>query len=86
MSKGVISETHPNYLGLYSGVTSSPSALKTTVEGADLILDLGGLINEDINTGNWTSNLAPDKTIVIGDHFVKWGHTFLGCNARGYAV
>ena len=75
MSKGVISETHPNYLGLYSGVTSSPSALKSIVEGADLILDLGGLINEDINTGNWTSNLAPDKTIVIGDHFVKMGGT-----------
>ena len=75
MSKGVISETHPNYLGLYSGVTSSPPALKSIVEGADLILDLGGLINEDINTGNWTSNLAPDKTIVIGDHFVKMGGT-----------
>lgn len=75
MSKGVVSETHPNYLGLYSGVTSSPSALKSIVEGADLILDLGGLINEDINTGNWTSNLAPDKTIVIGDHFVKMGGT-----------
>jgi indolepyruvate decarboxylase len=75
MGKGVVSETHPNYLGIYSGLTSSPASVKTHVESADLVLDMGGLINEDINTGNWTSNLAPEKTIVLGDHFVKMGNT-----------
>lgn len=75
MGKGVVSESHPNYLGMYSGVTSIPAEVKTCVEGADLVLDLGGLIMEDINTGNWTSNLVAEKTIVLGDHFVKMGAT-----------
>lgn len=75
MGKGVVSESHPNYLGVYSGVTSSPKDLKSVVEGADLVFDIGGLIPEDINTGNWTNNLDPEKTIVLGDHFVKLGGT-----------
>ncbi len=73
MGKGVVSESHPNYLGLYSGVTSSPSDLKAVVESADLVFDIGGLVAEDINSGNWTNNLDPDKTLVLGDHFVKLG-------------
>lgn len=75
MGKGVVSESHPNYLGVYSGVTSSPKDLKSVVEGTDLVFDIGGLIPEDINTGNWTNNLDPEKTIVLGDHFVKLGGT-----------
>lgn len=75
MGKGVISESHPNYLGIYSGVTSTPKGLQAVVEGADLVFDIGGLIPEDINTGNWTNNLNPEKTIVLGDHFIKLGRT-----------
>ncbi len=75
MGKGVISESHPNYLGVYSGVTSSPMGLNKLVESADLVFDIGGLIPEDINTGNWTNNLSSDKTIVLGDHFVRLGAT-----------
>lgn len=75
MGKGLISESHPNYLGIYSGMTSVPHGLNALVEGADLVLDIGGLIPEDINTGNWTNNLSPEKTIVLGDHFVKLGGT-----------
>jgi indolepyruvate decarboxylase len=75
MGKGVISESHPNYLGVYSGLTSSPQGLNTLVETADLVLDIGGLIPEDINTGNWTNKLSPEKTIVLGDHFVRLGGT-----------
>lgn len=75
IGKGVVSESHPNYLGVYSGVTSSPKDLKSVVEGADLVFDIGGLIPEDINTGNWTNNLDPEKTIILGDHFVKLAGT-----------
>lgn len=75
MGKGVISESHPNYLGIYGGVTSAPKDLKSVVESADLVFDIGGLIPEDINTGNWTNNLNPEKTIVLGDHFVRLGGT-----------
>ena len=75
MGKGVISESHPNYLGMYSGMTSTPKGLNTVVEGADLVIDIGGLIPEDINTGNWTNALSPEKTLVLGDHFVRLGNT-----------
>lgn len=75
MGKGVISESHSNYLGIYSGSTSSPKDLKTVVENADLVIDVGGLIPEDINTGYWTNHLNPEKTIVLGDHFVRLGGT-----------
>lgn len=75
MGKGVVSEAHSNYLGVYSGLGSNPKELNTVVESADLILDVGGLIAEDINSGNWTNNLPADKTIVLGDHFVKMGGT-----------
>jgi indolepyruvate decarboxylase len=75
MGKGIISEGHPNYLGVYSGVTSSPKGLNAVIESADLVLDIGGLIPEDINTGNWTNNLSTEKTIVLGDHYVKLGGT-----------
>jgi len=75
MGKGVITESHPSYLGTYAGITSVPAGLNTLVESADLVFDIGGLINEDINTGNWTNKLSPDKTIVLGDHFVKLGGT-----------
>jgi indolepyruvate decarboxylase len=75
MAKGLISESHPNYLGIYCGLTSAPEGLNTAIEDADLVLDIGGLIPEDINTGNWTNHLASEKTIVLGDHFVKLGGT-----------
>lgn len=75
MGKGVVSESHQNYLGIYSGVTSSPGGLKTVVESADLVFDIGGLIPEDINTGNWTNELSPEKTITLGDHYVRLGGT-----------
>ncbi|WP_114662763.1 hypothetical protein [Polynucleobacter necessarius] len=34
MDKGVISEAHPNYLGIYNGINSSPANLKEQIEGA----------------------------------------------------
>jgi len=83
MGKGLVSESHPNYLGVYSGVSSSPKDLKSVVESADLVFDIGGLINEDINTGNWTNNLDPQKTIVLGDHYVKLGGTIFSGVALG---
>lgn len=73
MDKGVLSESHPGYLGIYSGMGSSPVDLKATVEGADLVLDLGGVVFEDFNTTFWTDNIASTKLIVLGDQFVRMG-------------
>lgn len=75
MDKAVVSEAHPNYLGIYSGMSSSPSNLKVLVEGADLILDIGGVVFEDFNTTFWTDNISEAKLLTIGDDFVRMGST-----------
>ena len=75
MDKGVISEAHPNYLGIYNGMSSSPSGVKGLVEGADLVLDIGGVVFEDFNTTFWTDNLSSSKLLTIGDQFVRMGNT-----------
>jgi indolepyruvate decarboxylase len=75
MDKGVLSESHRGYLGIYSGMGSSPVDLKATVEGAELVLDIGGVVFEDFNTTFWTDNIASTKLIVLGDQFVRMGST-----------
>lgn len=75
MDKGVISEAHPNYLGIYNGMSSSPTDLKASVESADLVLDIGGMVFEDFNTTFWTSNINDSKLLTIGDRFVRMGNT-----------
>lgn len=73
MDKAVISEAHPNYLGIYNGMSSSPVDLKATIESADLVLDIGGVIFEDFNTAFWTDNIAQSKLLTLGDRFVRMG-------------
>ena len=73
MDKGILSEDHPGYIGLYNGDYSSPSNVKTIVESADLILDVGGVVLLDLNTGLWSNALQEDRTITIGDCYVKIG-------------
>lgn len=75
MDKGVLSESHPGYLGIYNGMGSSPVDLNATVEGVDLVLDIGGVVFEDFNTTFWTDNIASTKLIVLGDQFVRMGST-----------
>lgn len=75
MDKAVISEAHPNYLGIYNGMSSSPPTLKAFVESADLVLDIGGVVFEDFNTTFWTDNIAQSKLLTLGDQFVRMGNT-----------
>lgn len=71
MDKGLISEGHPNYQGIYSGMWTNPPELKTKVESADVVLDIGGVIFEDFNTTFWTSNINAQKLLTLGDNFVR---------------
>ena len=75
MDKGIVSESHPQYLGIYSGAWSNPAGLNVAVEGADLVLDIGGVVFEDFNTTFWSSNISPDKLLTLGDNFVRLGNT-----------
>ena len=62
MDKAILSEDHPGYIGLYNGDYSSPSDVKTIVERADLILDVGGVVFQDLNTGLWSDVRIPDQS------------------------
>src|SRR6266404_5605779 len=42
MEKGVLSETHAQFAGMYMGAGSSPSVLEA-IEAADLVIDAGGV-------------------------------------------
>jgi indolepyruvate decarboxylase len=73
MEKGVLSETHPQFIGMYIGAGSSPSVLEA-VEAADLVIDAGGVNFNEINTGAYSSQLSPDKLVTIEVDHVRIGN------------
>lgn len=70
--KAVISESHPLYLGMYDGSASKPD-IREFVEGADLVLNLGGVIFGDINTGGYGGRLDPSRMITVWPDYVEMG-------------
>jgi indolepyruvate decarboxylase len=83
MDKGLLDESHPQYLGIYGGQSSFPAFVASTVERSDLLLDVGGVIREDLNMGLWTDRLAKVPKITIGTDYVDVGdHTFTGVHLR----
>jgi len=57
MGKSVVAETHPRYIGLYSGALSE-GYVRETVESADCVLSLGAWMS-DINLGIYTARIDP---------------------------
>ncbi len=72
MDKGVLSETHPQFVGIYSGAVSS-TAVREAVEGADLVIDAGGVSFNDINTSAYSSRIPPERLVTIGVDHVRIG-------------
>ncbi len=72
MDKGVLSEAHPQFVGTYAGAASSP-AVREAVEGADLVIDAGGVSFNDINTAAYSSRIAPERLVTIGIDHVRIG-------------
>jgi indolepyruvate decarboxylase len=73
MEKGILSEKHPQFVGSYLGGASSPSVLQA-VEAADLVIDAGGVNFNEINTGAYSSQLAPQKLVTINIDHVRIGN------------
>ena len=71
--KGVVDESLPNYIGLYGGQASSPAGVRETVEQADLLLDIGGVMLTELNTGMWSAGLDVDRAVCIHDNWVRAG-------------
>uniref|UniRef100_A0A7S3U9G5 pyruvate decarboxylase n=1 Tax=Picocystis salinarum TaxID=88271 RepID=A0A7S3U9G5_9CHLO len=74
MDRQTLPETHPQFLGLYRGAVSPPGVIET-VEGADLVLNVGGCIFDDLSTGFATTNLSSDRLVTLGIHFVEIVHS-----------
>jgi indolepyruvate decarboxylase len=72
MEKCLIDEGHPQFAGLYAGAVSADSA-REIVEGADVVLDLGGVSLNDITTAAYSAKLDPARFITIGLNDVRIG-------------
>src|SRR5215831_8658717 len=72
MDKGVLSEAHRQFVGIYSGAASSPAVLEA-VEGADLVIDAGGVSFNDINSASSTPHWPPERLVTIGVDHVRIG-------------
>lgn len=74
LGKTILSEHHPQFIGLYEG-DRSREYVSNRVESADCILKLGALMT-DFNTGGFTSNLDESKMISANIGFVKVKHHY----------
>ena len=72
LGKGVLSEQHPQFIGLFQG-DRSREYVRNRVESADCILQLGAVMT-DFNTGGFTANLDNVKTISANIRSVKIKH------------
>ena len=72
MEKCVIDEGHPQFAGMYAGAVSDPKTGQI-VEGADLVLDLGGVSLNDITTAAYSAQLDPSRFITVGLNDVRLG-------------
>jgi indolepyruvate decarboxylase len=77
MEKCIIDESHPQFAGLYAGAVSAQST-REIVEGADLVLDLGGVNLNDITTASYSAQLDPARFITLGLNDVRIGEKVIG--------
>jgi indolepyruvate decarboxylase len=77
MEKCLVDESHPQFAGLYAGAVSTQST-REIVEGADLVLDLGGVNPNDITTASYSAQLDPARFITIGLNDVRIGEKVIG--------
>jgi indolepyruvate decarboxylase len=74
LGKTVLSEHHPQFIGLFEG-DRSREYVRNRVESADCILQLGAFMT-DLNTGGFTTNLDDSKTISANMGSVKIKHHY----------
>ena len=77
MEKCLVDESHQQFAGLYAGAVSAQST-REIVEGADLVLDLGGVSLNDITTASYSAQLDPARFITIGLNDVRIGEKVIG--------
>jgi indolepyruvate decarboxylase len=77
MEKSIIDESHPQFAGMYSGALSAKETHEI-VEGAELVIDLGGVSLNDETTMGFSTRLDPARFISIGLNDVRVGEQLFG--------
>ena len=72
MEKCLIDEGHPQFAGMYVGAVSEPKT-RQIVEGADLVLDLGGVNLNDITTAAYSGRLDLSRFITVSLNDIRIG-------------
>jgi indolepyruvate decarboxylase len=72
MEKCIIDEGHPQFAGMYAGAVSEPKT-RQIVEGADVVLDLGGVNLNDITTAAYSGRPDLSRFITVGLDDVRIG-------------
>ncbi|MGA7933267.1 MAG: alpha-keto acid decarboxylase family protein [Kovacikia sp.] len=69
MGKGILEETHPQFIGIYDGAFSE-NYVRQRLEEADWVLSIGALMT-DFNTGSFSARLDPSRTIELHGTYLK---------------
>ncbi|KYC35420.1 indolepyruvate decarboxylase [Scytonema hofmannii PCC 7110] len=69
MGKGLLEETHPQFIGIYNGAISD-DYVRRRIEEADCVLSIGVLMT-DFNTGKFSAQLDPGRTIEVHGQYLK---------------
>ncbi len=77
MEKGLIGEGHPQFAGMYAGAISNEQT-REIVEGAELVLDLGGVNFNDISTAAYSARLDPNRFVSLGLNDARIGQQVFG--------
>lgn len=76
LSKSVIGEYHPLYMGIYEGAMGNES-VRTYVESSDCLLLLGAPLT-DVDLGQYTAHINQEKAIYVTSEQLTIGfHSFL---------
>lgn len=82
-AKGFVSETHPNYIGIYWGPVSSPGCAPI-VESSDLYLFIGPNFNDYTTVGH-VCNINPKKSIILDEGKVSvCGQVYTGVTMHDF--
>jgi branched-chain-2-oxoacid decarboxylase len=69
MGKGLIEESHPQFIGIYGGKLGD-DYVRARIEEADCILTIGALMT-DFNTGGFSARLDPGRMIEVRGAYLK---------------
>ncbi|WP_109850555.1 thiamine pyrophosphate-dependent enzyme [Proteus sp. CA142267] len=69
MDKSILSESHPQYIGMYDGKLMTPE-VREFVENSEYVLGIGAMMT-DFNTGSFTANIQPKQFINIMPEYVE---------------